>query len=244
MHRKKTEYFRENGSSKRMSVQTDCEMLSIQAMEAYARKYHVSGNDVVELFHENQVFEKMMIQHEYLHQISFEEVLEYVEKIIMEGSKELVVYHGSCYEFENIDLNKSHNRRDFGKGFYTTPIYEQAVKWCSKFKKRGKNGIVTRYEFDENDNKALKILKFDSYSEEWLDFILNCRRGKDNTDYDMVIGGVANDKVFNTVELFFDGLIDKTEAIGRLRYEKPNLQIAFRTDKALTYLHFEGSEQL
>ncbi len=87
-------------------------------------------------------------------------------------------------------------------------------------------------------------MKFDSYSEEWLDFILNCRSGKDNTDYDMVIGGVANDKVFNTVELFFDGLIDKTEAIGRLRYEKPNLQIAFRTDKALTYLHFEGSEKL
>ena len=52
-----------------MSVQTDCEMLSVQAMEAYARKYHVSGNDVVELFHRNQVFEKMMIQHEYLHQI-------------------------------------------------------------------------------------------------------------------------------------------------------------------------------
>ena len=101
-----------------MSVQTDCEMLSVQAMETYARKYHFSGNDVVELFHENQVFEKMMIQHEYLHQISFEEVLEYVEKIIMEGSKELVVYHGSCYEFENIDLNKSHNRRDFILRFY------------------------------------------------------------------------------------------------------------------------------
>ena len=45
-----------------MSVQTDCEMLSVQAMEAYARKYHVSGKSVVELFHENQVFEKMMIQ--------------------------------------------------------------------------------------------------------------------------------------------------------------------------------------
>ncbi len=103
-----------------MSVQTDCEMLSVQAMESYARKYNISGNDVVELFHKNQVFEKMIIQHEYLHQISFEEVLQYVEKIIMENSKELVVYHGSCYEFENIELNKSHNRRDFGKGFYTT----------------------------------------------------------------------------------------------------------------------------
>ena len=70
--------------NKRMSVQTDCEMLSVQAMEAYARKYQVSGNSVVELFHENQVFEKIMIQHEYLHHIIFEEVLEYVEKIIME----------------------------------------------------------------------------------------------------------------------------------------------------------------
>lgn len=36
--------------------------------------------------------------------------------------------------------------------------------------------------------------------------ILNCRSGKDITDYDLVMGGVANDKVFNTVELYFDGL--------------------------------------
>ena len=64
----------------------------------------------------------------------------------------------------------------------------------------------------------------------------------DSTDYDLVIGGVANDKVFNTVELFFDGLIDKKEAILRLQYEKPNLQIAFRTEKALSYLKFERSE--
>ena len=91
----------------------------------------------------------------------------------------------------------------------------------------------------------MKILKFNFYSEEWLDFILNCRRRKDTTDYDIVIGGVANDKVFNTVELFFDGLIDKREAINRLRYEKPNLQICFRSEKALDkYLKFERSEQV
>ena len=66
--------------------------------------------------------------------------------------------------------------------------------------------------------------------------------GKDATDYDLVVGGVANDKVFNTVELFFDGWIDKAEAIKRLRYEKPNVQICFRTERALSLLHFEGSE--
>lgn len=105
--------------------------------------------------------------------------------------------------------------------------------------------IVSRYSFNESVLQELKVLKFDSYSEGWLDFILKCRSGNDATDYDMVIGGVANDKVFNTVELYFDNLIDKREAIRRLRYEKPNLQICFRTQKILDeYLHYEGSEQV
>lgn len=87
-------------------------------------------------------------------------------------------------------------------------------------------------------------MKFDSYSEEWLDFILNCRREKDSSDYDIVMGGVANDKVFNTVELYFDHLIDKKEAINRLKYEKPNMQICFRTISALETLRYEGSVEV
>lgn len=90
----------------------------------------------------------------------------------------------------------------------------------------------------------MKVLKFKSYTEEWLDYILNCRKGKDSSDFDIVAGGVANDQVFNTVELYFDGLIDKGEAMKRLRYEKPNMQICFRTKKALLKLKFEGSEQV
>ena len=46
------------------------------------------------------------------------------------------------------------------------------------------------------------------------------------------------------MELYFDGLIDKAEAISRLRYEKPNLQLCFRTEAALAMLQFEGSEQV
>ena len=112
-----------------MSAQTDCEMLSIEVMEAYAGKYNLSGNKVVELFQKNQVFEKMLIQHEYLHQVSFEEVMEFVENAIADDSRELVVYHGTCSEFEKINLNKSHNRRDFGKGFYTTILQSQSKEW-------------------------------------------------------------------------------------------------------------------
>ena len=118
------------------------------------------------------------------------------------------------------------------------------MKWCGKFKRRGKDGVISRYIFDEAASSTLKTLKFDAYSEEWLDFILTCRTGHDTSDYDIVEGGVANDKVFNTVELYFDGLIDKAEAISRLRYEKPNLQLCFRTEAALAMLQFEGSEQV
>ena len=113
----------------------------------------------------------------------------------------MILYHGSYLEIETPDLIYSRENVDFGRGFYTTPIYEQAVKWCEKFKRRGKDGIVSRYHFDEKGYLELKVLKFDNYSEEWLDFILNCRKGKDSSDYDIVIGGVANDKVFNTIEL-------------------------------------------
>jgi len=98
---------------------------------------------------------------------------------------------------------------------------------------------------DEATLQKLKVLQFDSFSEKWLDFVLTCRSGKDTSDYDIVINGVANDRVFNTVELYLDGLIDRTEAIRRLRYEKPNLQVCLRSEHVLkNYLRFEGSEQV
>lgn len=157
----------------------------------------------------------------------------------------MIVYHGSCVEVLKPDTVHSRKTVDFGQGFYVTPIYEQAVRWSEKFKRRGKQAIVSRYQFNESAYEELKTISFDTYSEEWLEFILCCRAGKDTTDYDIVVGGVANDKVFNTVELYFDGLIGKEEAIRRLRYEKPNLQICFRTQSAINrYLEFEGSECL
>lgn len=156
----------------------------------------------------------------------------------------MILYHGSYLEIPQPDLAHSRANVDFGPGFYVTPIYEQAEKWCGRFRRRGKDGVVSRYRFEDGWEAQLKVLKFDAYTEEWLDFILSCRTGKDTTDFDLVVGGVANDRVFNTVELFFDGLIDKTEAIHRLRYEKPNLQLCFRTEKALTLLAFEGSERV
>ena len=157
----------------------------------------------------------------------------------------MILYHGSYTEIANPDVVHSRKNVDFGPGFYTTPLREQAEKWCKRFPDKGQEAIVSVYQFADEKLKEYKVLKFDSYSEEWLDYVLNCRRGTDTSDYDVVMGGVANDKVFNTVELFFEGLIDKTEAIKRIRYEKPNMQIAFRTQKVIDEcLCFEKGERL
>ena len=157
----------------------------------------------------------------------------------------MIVYHGSNIPVESPDVLHSRKNVDFSVGFYTTSIYDQAINWAQKFKHRNQDAVVSRYYFDEQAYKDVKCLIFDSYSEEWLDFILQCRSGKDNSEFDIVVGGVANDKVFDTVELFFDGLIDKGEAIKRLKYQKPNIQICFRNQEVIDkYLHFEGSEAI
>ena len=154
------------------------------------------------------------------------------------------IYHGSYIEVQKPDVTLSRNNVDFGKGFYTTPIKDQAIKWAKRFKKGKGRSIISIYEMDENKIwKDFFVKEFSEYSDEWLDYILACRKGEDAEKFDVVIGGVANDKVFDTIELFFDGLIEKSVAIERLRYEKPNLQICFclqaAIDECVTFVESE-----
>ena len=57
---------------KELSIQSDVEMLSIEVMETYAKQKHIPSDEVINLFHKNHIFEKIMLQHEYLHQVSFD----------------------------------------------------------------------------------------------------------------------------------------------------------------------------
>ncbi len=154
----------------------------------------------------------------------------------------MTLYHGGSEVIETPDLVHSRKAVDFGPGFYTTPLRAQAVNWCRKRGLRGLPQIVSVYEFDEDKAASLKALRFDSYSVEWLDFIVACRELADRSQWDVVIGGVANDRVFDTLEAFFDGYATKEQTIGRLRMQSPNLQICFRTQTALQALRFIGSE--
>jgi hypothetical protein len=141
------------------------------------------------------------------------------------------------------DTLHSRNYLDFGRGFYLTSLYEQAVRYAQRFKRRGQQAWLNTYEFSFNDDSQWKIMKFDSYDEHWLDFVAQCRDGKDVGDYDMVIGGIANDRVILTLDRYFANEISQEEALGLLRFEKPNIQYCIRTERmlreCLTYINSE-----
>jgi len=156
----------------------------------------------------------------------------------------MTLYHGSYLSVEKPNISLSRVNVDFGKGFYTTPILEQAVSWANRFKNRHGQSVVSTYEINMDALSVnIAILSFGEYTEEWLDFIHGCRRGKNTGGYDIVIGGVANDRVFNALSLYESGWIDKAEAIKRLKYEEPSTQYCFRNQDVIDkYLHFVESE--
>ena len=143
------------------------------------------------------------------------------------------LYHGSNVVVSAPDVDHSREKIDFGRGFYVTPVYEQAVKWVERFKDVGRGAFLSVYDFDETVMSGLKVLDFPDHSGEWLDFIVSCRIGNDVGEYDLVRGGVANDKVFDTCELYFRGLISKDTAIDRLKFASPNLQLCFKNNRVI-----------
>ena len=140
----------------------------------------------------------------------------------------MIVYHGSNLEIRNPDCFHSRKTVDFGPGFYVTPILEQARNWAAKFKRRSEPAVVSRYALNDQVLTSSRALHFDTYSEEWLDFIIACRAGNVPADYDVIMGGVANDRVFDTMNLYLEALISKRDALERLKYYKPNYQICLK----------------
>lgn len=151
----------------------------------------------------------------------------------------MILYHSSDSEILTPDTIHSRNDIDFGWGFYLTTLQEQAINYARRFSRRGKSAWLNIYTLT-HDPSEWKILEFESYNREWLNFISKCRAGEDDSDYDLVVGGIANDKVIRTLDRYFHGEIDEEQALGLLKYEKPNIQYCIRSqsmlDRCLTHI--------
>jgi TPR repeat protein len=158
------------------------------------------------------------------------------------------IYHGSDVIVDKPKILKSNRLLDFGIGFYTTTNKEQAIRWAEKVSLRNnsENKYLSNYKFNiEEAKEKLHIIEFRSPDEKWLDFITANRRGKDIGDeYDIVIGPVADDNVYSTVKLFETGILNKEEAIRRLKVVELFDQILFHTNQALEFCLFSNYKDL
>ena len=158
----------------------------------------------------------------------------------------MIVYHGTVEKIEKPDVKHSKRYLDFGKGFYLTSFEQQAKKWAlRKALRQEKKAFVNVYEL-KDDLKKYRVLSFEKENEKWLDFVCACRRGEElNQEYDIIIGSVANDDVFKTVDMYFRGLWDKEKVLNELRYYKMNDQICIVNKKTLDeVLEFKKSYEV
>lgn len=154
----------------------------------------------------------------------------------------MIVYHGSSEVVRQPDTLHSYRALDFGKGFYVTTIREQAERWARrKADLFGGTPVVSRYRM-RDDLSQFRVRRFPDDLMEWIEFVCDCRDGKPTyQQYDIIIGKVANDKVFRVVDMYHSGIWDKERALQEIRAYPNYDQIAFITQSAIdALLQYDG----
>ena len=166
----------------------------------------------------------------------------------------MILYHGSNSCFDKIDLSKGRKFKDFGQGFYTTKIENQARQWAKNMSARFGStfGYVSIYNCDENSFKNLRYLKFDEPTEEWAYFIMNNRNNEfvdfahqngtlginnQNNQFDIVEGPVANDTIAVVLDQFMMNMKSGTALVEALEHKNLNHQISFHTERGISLLN-------
>lgn len=156
------------------------------------------------------------------------------------------IYHGSLDKVVVPEIRKPNRTLDYGKGFYTTTNYEQAVNWVLRHKndkERPTVGYVNVYEVDLDYIRKSNTLWFDAPTEEWVDFVYKNRNDRWFVhNYDFVYGPVANDRVYASFALYESGLLNKQELIRELKTYTLVDQLLFHSPNSLEILKYQSSE--
>jgi hypothetical protein len=150
----------------------------------------------------------------------------------------IVLYHGSNVVVHHPQILVSGFYKDFGYGFYCTKLEKQARKWALT-KKDGH--VVSVYSY--NPSSQLKVLSFAEMTDQWLDFVVDCRHDIRH-NYDIVEGPMADDQIWDYVEDYMEGNITREAFWVLAKFKYPTHQIVFCTEEALVTLTFERSVEL
>lgn len=161
---------------------------------------------------------------------------------------EIVVYHGGTEPIVTPICKFGRRNLDFGQGFYVTNLREQAIAWANNMSRnRKQTAVLNRYKMNrEAILQDMRCKVFKAYDAEWLEFIIGNRNGENTArDYDYVEGGVANDRVVDTVNLYTAGLMDLDTALRELSRHQPNNQMCILNQEIIDkYLVYDGTESL
>lgn len=149
----------------------------------------------------------------------------------------MILYHGTNTTFETIDLEKSKPNKDFGKEFYLSANYEQALAMAKVKVDQLEFGepTVLVFEVDEAQMEKLKVKRYYEYSEEWAEFILLNRRNDKAQpvhNYDIVYGPIADDRVGVQLWRYETQSIDLPTLVRNLQHMK-----------GITFQYFFGTEE-
>ena len=139
----------------------------------------------------------------------------------------MILYHGSREIVKYPEIRKAQYHKDFYFGFYCTKLPNQAKRWASRY---GIKGYLNSYEY--TPNYELKYLIFEEMSEEWLDFIVECRSGKPHT-YDIVEGPMADDTITIIFRIILMGKFLEQRFGSWLNLIIQHIRLAF-----IQYLHW------
>ena len=142
------------------------------------------------------------------------------------------LFHGSNVIVEHPDIRIRGYEKDFGYGFYCTLLESQAKKWA--LSKKGKH-VVNVYEYEEHNECKAKTFK--EMSEDWLNFIIDCRRGIRH-DFDIVEGPMADDQIWNYIEDVVAGNITRNAFWELAKFKHPTHQIVFCTQKVIECIRY------
>lgn len=144
-----------------------------------------------------------------------------------------IMYHGSPFYFDFIDLSYSRAQKDFGKGFYLGSSEEDAIKMA------GHNGYVYIYHAPIGLIKTLNFKRFNGPSQDWVEFILSNRLNLSyHHNFDAVYGPTADAKVTKILRDFYysdksNDINEKRKIIEKIKPYRLGTQFCFCTQRVI-----------
>lgn len=152
----------------------------------------------------------------------------------------MLLYHTGFAEIKTPDLRRGRPNADFGQGFYLSDDPAFAERWATE--KKGVSTIVNRYDLHTD---GLRIKRFER-GDEWFRYIFSNRHRKPDMleDYDLIIGPIANDTLYNTWGVLTSGLLEDAQALDLLQLGPAYQQVVVKSEKAAAALQWLGAKEL